>query len=382
MNIADFDTAVNGFPLEADATLGFMQASYSSAIRGLAGIAGGNGVILSGLNDLGSSVSDGWIWYGGDVVFFQGGAKQANFVIIETATQKANLNGTPYDRYFDKKAQFGSGTGAIAFSTLRRIDTIEDIRKRLLNLYFESEVIIEGCEVSNIVGSNLEISAGLVLINSTFKNIPAYSGAFPVYLNDQGVYVSSQPGGNYIKFDPHTSQKLADIIRRSITPIGDVKMKVTLSDLFDNTGLGKWSELGWALCNGQNGTIDLRGRVPLGYDSRTSDPADGIWDAAYNTPGAAGGEKSHVLSIAEMPSHNHTENTASGGNVDTNEHGLIRRSQIGEDVTADGADVGNSGTEPAVSGATSVPQDIPYQGGDQAHENRQPFRVLVYVQKI
>jgi hypothetical protein len=40
MNYTDFFAAPNGFPLESDATLGFMQTDYQSAITGLAKLAG------------------------------------------------------------------------------------------------------------------------------------------------------------------------------------------------------------------------------------------------------------------------------------------------------------------------------------------------------
>lgn len=49
---------------------------------------------------------------------------------------------------------------------------------------------------------------------------------------------------------------------------------------------------GWALCNGQNGTPDLRNRFVLGAGSSYS-------------PGYTGGEESHTLTVSELPAHNH-----------------------------------------------------------------------------
>ena len=45
---------------------------------------------------------------------------------------------------------------------------------------------------------------------------------------------------------------------------------------------------------------DLKGRIPAGLDSTQSE---------FNTLGKTGGEKTHLLSNAEMPSHTHTQNS-------------------------------------------------------------------------
>lgn len=50
---------------------------------------------------------------------------------------------------------------------------------------------------------------------------------------------------------------------------------------------------GWVLCDGSNGTPDLRGRFVLGYDGTTYNVND------------TGGEATHTLTVAEMPSHSH-----------------------------------------------------------------------------
>ena len=50
--------------------------------------------------------------------------------------------------------------------------------------------------------------------------------------------------------------------------------------------------VGWALCNGENGTPDLRDKFILG--------AGGSYSV-----GAAGGEAAHTLTTLEIPDHNH-----------------------------------------------------------------------------
>ena len=50
---------------------------------------------------------------------------------------------------------------------------------------------------------------------------------------------------------------------------------------------------GWALCNGNNNTPDLRDKFVLGAGKNY-------------TVGATDGEKEVTLTVAQMPSHNHT----------------------------------------------------------------------------
>lgn len=378
MNNADFNTSPNGFPLEADATLGFMQTDYQTAIRGLAAAFAGDGVIVSGMVDSGAAVTDGWIFVGGDLVKFQGGTKTTNYYIENTVVQKANQSGALIDRYTTKVAKFGSGSGAAPFASLIRLESLYSLQSKLLDaLTQESTVILNGCAVSSVnVGlSTLAIAAGTAIINRKFVVAPAYTGGFPVYLTEVGTWVNTPPT-NHIKFDPYTAQYLKDVNARQGAQAGEVKMLVALTDRFDGTGLGKWEQTGWALCNGANGTIDLRSRFVVAHDPRTSDPGGNLWDAAYNTPGNTGGEKGHTLSVSEMPAHNHT---GGSGSVAANSSGLVRRSQSGEGVTMTTPDSFGSGTEPDI---VASPTHIPSQGGGLAHENRPPFRVMVFIQRI
>ena len=68
---------------------------------------------------------------------------------------------------------------------------------------------------------------------------------------------------------------------------------------------------GWAICDGSNGTPDLRGKFVLGYSS-------GSDNAAYRTIGGSGGSEkvSFTMSVEQMPPHNHkfliTNNSCNG----------------------------------------------------------------------
>lgn len=90
---------------------------------------------------------------------------------------------------------------------------------------------------------------------------------------------------------------------------------------------------------------DLQGRVPLGSGS-----GGGLSSYAI---GDTGGEESHTLLTSEMPSHVHSEITATP--------------TVGAAIT--GVPVPSAVPGIGVTGST---------GGDGAHENRQPYLALAY----
>jgi microcystin-dependent protein len=120
--------------------------------------------------------------------------------------------------------------------------------------------------------------------------------------------------------------------------------------------------VGWALCDGQSGRPDLRGRFVVGYNP---------YDTDYNAINKTGGEKTHILSISEMPSHNHADlegdDTSHGGNsasIDGTARWLV--SALTTDTK--NAKIPNSKTG--------------YTGGNQPHENRPPYYTLAYIIKL
>lgn len=99
---------------------------------------------------------------------------------------------------------------------------------------------------------------------------------------------------------------------------------------------------GWFLCNGANGTPDLRDRFIVGAGSTY----------AVN---ATGGEATHTLTTPEMPAHTHTEN----GHYDY----MLPEPSYTNNVGASAA---------GTTGST---------GGGGAHENRPPYFSLAFIQK-
>lgn len=102
----------------------------------------------------------------------------------------------------------------------------------------------------------------------------------------------------------------------------------------------------WHLCDGTNGTPDLRNRFVIGAGNN------------YEV-GDLGGEASHVLSINEMPSHSH----------------MINKSTSSQ---------GGSGSYPIVSNMTAQNYNFTTltSGGSQPHNNMPPYYALCYIMKI
>jgi len=105
---------------------------------------------------------------------------------------------------------------------------------------------------------------------------------------------------------------------------------------------------GWALCNGANGTPDLRDRFIVGAGT------------SYN-PGNTGGANSVTLSVEQMPTHNHAVYHHAGWQ--------------GPGANTQGAGGGDNQTL-VIAGTTSS------SGSSQPHENRPPYYALAYIMKL
>ena len=150
---------------------------------------------------------------------------------------------------------------------------------------------------------------------------------------------------------------------------------------------------GWALCDGSNGTPDLRGRFIVGYNPNDTD---------YNAIGRTGGAKLVTLTTSHMPAHNHggTLTTSSNGNhvhsvndyyfSESNNQvsGVNGRETLSNDT------IGSNRTDydnkylyykthnTFSSGSHSHTVALTSQGSNAPHENRPPYYTLAYIMKI
>lgn len=123
---------------------------------------------------------------------------------------------------------------------------------------------------------------------------------------------------------------------------------------------------GWSLCDGTNGTPDLRGRFIVG--------AGGSYAVA-----ATGGAETVTLTAAQMPVHSHTGTTSSAGEH-THAGGGVLAGVFNEVGTpAENANLINSATGSA--GAHTHTFTTNNAGSGEAHENRPPYYALCFIRK-
>lgn len=128
----------------------------------------------------------------------------------------------------------------------------------------------------------------------------------------------------------------------TIYPVGCIYMSTVSTNPGDIFG-GTWVSFG-------------TGRTPVGYDSGQTE-----FDAVEKT----GGSKTHQLTSAEMPSHTHTQ--------DAHNHTMPVTTGVGLGILGGGAVTGAG-----ITGSTIATNQN--TGGDQAHNNLQPY-IVVYMFK-
>lgn len=127
---------------------------------------------------------------------------------------------------------------------------------------------------------------------------------------------------------------------------------------------------GWALCNGSNGTVDLRDKFVYGNSS--GDPSSGGSNSVTPTGSATIG--STTLTVSQIPSHRHSWNDMySSGNS-------------GGGTTFEGTSCSTKtlGDVSRTSGSTGGGQGHTHGGvlTFNAQENRPPFYALAFIQKV
>jgi microcystin-dependent protein len=214
---------------------------------------------------------------------------------------------------------------------------------------------------------------------SVSSNSSLFSVGDSVYFTTTGAL----PGGlsaNTLYFVSAISSGVITLnTTRTITATG-----YSLSGAVTASGTGTGTHSLWFSPYGNgNGTTtfnvpDIRGRVVVGGDSSQTE---------FNALGERGGDKTHILTEAEMPSHTHVQNShnhtqnphnhARGRGNDNNLGGGA--GQYGWQSTDDLSGAFTIGDTTATNQATTATNQN--TGGGQAHNNLQPYIALTYIIK-
>ncbi len=134
---------------------------------------------------------------------------------------------------------------------------------------------------------------------------------------------------------------------------------------------------GWALCDGANGTPDLRGRFVLGLGKvdNTDNNYTGFGAKSYERSygfniNETGGENKHTLDTNEMPAHSHQHNDS------------YFSESWGND-TSYGTELAGSGKSDNDNRLYTINDRVTSNtGGSQPHNNMPPYYVLAYIMKL
>jgi hypothetical protein len=299
MNIQYDFTQTGGFPFD-QGVLNDEQSGILNVEQALAAALGPL-VIVSGCLVTGSTVSAGVVImpYNGvpQLVPFNGGNLGANVIIIETDNDLTYFNGSTLPSQKVRVAGFGAdGVQVNPWSSFVRLTT-------------EGIVADVATNASAITTLNTELAANTAAIT---------------------------------------------VIQDTYWQTGDIKeIDVTeayITANFNSTGLGINNRVGWAICNGNNGTVNRLGKFPVQRNTG---------DSNFAAMGNTGGAETVTLTQNNIPPLETTDQFASTG-------GTTYPSIITENASA-----GALGAIAVNSGSPDSPVDI-----------LPPFIVTLFIQKL
>ena len=230
------------------------------------------------------------------------------------------------------------------------------------------QVFLNGQQIGSdtadeLVGVDIYTTAEKVKL--VFATAPSTSQKFKVIISSGGNGVESltptAADDNKVAIADSTTAtgwKFASILDL-VYPVGSIYMSVDPRNPHEFIG-GTWVEWG-------------KGKVPVGVDKDDND---------FNAAGKEGGEKTHYLSVSEMPSHNHEgtydySNSSITGREDSRGEYSETKYSVHYDVTQGGmryAETSSGMVIPIpVSNVIESIHGVRPNGGSQAHNNLQPY---------
>ena len=189
-------------------------------------------------------------------------------------------------------------------------------------------------------------------------------------LESEPSYRILDKNGN-ILFDEITIEMITKVLQAG-TPLNKALFDIAMPSGLICMWSGSVIPTGWYLCDGTNGTPDLRDKFIVGSGN------------SY-TIGATGGSDTVTLTTAQMPAHTHTGTTASV--TVTKSYSTVSTSPTSSGkekypcLGASGTGSGYDGSYPIDMGTHSHSFTTNSTGSGQAHENRPPYYALAFIMK-
>ena len=233
---------------------------------------------------------------------------------------------------------------------------------RVTNLYVDQSIadVVNITATGDISALNAEINNIATINRLTVNNNTTLNGHLEITSLNQQAGISTFNNLKVLNsLNVNNDVTAARLFGEGVIPLGGIIMwSGTIASI----------PSGWALCNGSNGTPDLRNRFIVGAHSgagigtiSTSGPGFNVDNGTLNanyTPGNAGGETAHQLTIAELAAHTHTGSALyPGPGAEQNQQGGA------EDSTSFNINSGSTGS-------------------NKFHENRPPYYALAFIMRI
>ena len=187
------------------------------------------------------------------------------------------------------------------------------------------------------------------------------------------IFIVEDLGNNRIRLIPDPTH-----VSEPGTPINRALLQHMENHLVPPGAIIMWSgsindiPVGWALCDGRNGTPDLRDRFIVGAGG------------SYNV-GNTGGANSVTLNVNQIPSHDHGAGTLTTNTAGLHNH-IYTHARLGYAAPGEAFSrihlLEGSPTSDAGEHSHTISGYTAYTGSGQAHENRPPYYALAYIMKL
>lgn len=256
---------------------------------------------------------------------------------------------------------------------------------------FSQSIIASGGVTGNVVGDvtgNLTGNVtGDVTGNLTGDANGNHTGTFTGSVDVRGETLLLDPGQIHLA---SLNSDVTDYIQAKGVPVGVILM-------WGGAVIDIPTPL-WALCDGQNGTPDLRDRFIVGaggdYDPDDNGGADSVTPTITVASGGAhvhtGGIAPHALTVDEIPSHRHLNGVVDKNDNLYNHGGAAAVPTLGDSIDGNSSSGTREGYTTYTGGGLGHSHDFSmdssgahsHSGTSSTLDNRPKYYALCYIQKV